>query len=184
MPELSKELNSFWNRTIRPSWLFRVSFPDHLGMSKLNDHMVTSVQLPTIPTTDEKYIKSSKLYPELFTLFDFSGGIPFSITFEENLKNHVEKTKWSYYKGLIFQGRKDGGIFYSPPLTNERYIDNGEGVVVDILDFTGNINAKYIFKKCLISSVDGSTYSYDSQDKISPTFSFKAQEIETYFEKE
>ena len=179
----TQEMTAFWNSaSIRPSWLFKVTFPDHLGMSKLNNHMVSSVRLPEINLTEEKALKASKLYPDLFVQFDLSGGIQFEITFNENITNDVEKSRWAYYRNLLSMTKVEGGIFYSPPLTNDKYIDNGEGIVVDILNDNGDISMRYIFKKCILTNITTPTYDYNSSDKVTPSFTFKAKAIETYFD--
>lgn len=177
------EMTSFWTTaSVRPSWLFKVTFPDSNGLSKLNNHIVSSVRLPTINTTEEKYLKASKLYPDLFVVFDLSNGIDFEINFTENLTNDVEKVRWGYYRNLITQTKKEGGIFYAPPLSEARYVDGGEGIVVDIIDDDGDVSFRYIFKKCILSNVSGTTYGYDSSEKVTQSFTFKAMSVETYFD--
>ena len=182
LPKFGKEMSSFWEQTVRPNWLFRVEFPDVNGLSNLNDHMVASVKLPVINTTEEKYIKNSKLYPEFFNVYDFSAGITFEITFVENLKSHVEKAKWSYYRSLITATEEDkGGIFYAPPISDARHIDGGKGIIVELLDYVGEPDIRFIFKKCTLASVDGINLGYSEGDKIMPSFTFKAKQISTYF---
>jgi hypothetical protein len=176
------ELSTFYTRqTIRPSWLFRVTFPEFMGMEKLNNHMVVSVKLPEINTTEEKYIKSSKLFPDIFNVYDMSSGIRFDITFVENLTNDVEKARWNYYKSLITHTKQEGGIFYAPPLSSSRFVDGGEGIKVDIIDDNGTVSMRFMFNKCIISAISGNTFSYEDSSKITPQFSFVAQEVTVFF---
>lgn len=180
MPKYDKELSAFWERTIRPNWLFRVTFPQYLDFDKLNNHMVSSVRLPIINTTNEKYLKTSKLYPELFNLFDLSDGLQFEITFDENITNDVERVKWKYYNSLIHNSKVSSGVFYSPPLSSNSYIDGGRGIDVEVIDYDGKVSMRVELYKCLLVSVDGLAFDYSASDKISPTFTFKAQEIKTF----
>ena len=92
------------------------------------------------------------------------------------------KAKWSYYRSLITATKEDhGGIFYAPPISDARHIDGGEGIIVELLDYVGETDLKFVFKKCTLASVDGINLGYAEGDKIMPTFTFKAKQIQTYF---